>query len=350
MKKAVIMAGGQGTRLRPLTNHLPKPMVPILSRPCLEYIIHYLMSYGITDIAMTVNYKSDQIKDYFGNGESLGVTITYFDEATPLGTAGGVKNCEYFLDEPFLVISCDNIATIDINKAIQFHQQKKGIATLILTQAEDPSLFGVVKTNDQGKIIQFIEKPKDPPLHLNAINTGIYILEPTILETIPPRQKIDFGKDVFPNLLQKGIPLYGYSSESYWRDIGSLKSYCQTQFDMLCQHHQFPTINKLFSTDHIMIDPSTEIHPTVEIEPPTYIGAHCKIGPHVRIRPHTILGDHVTISQDSILSNTIVWSHVNVGNNVHLDQCIVCHYTWIDDHTHIDRSIITNQCKHSPFT
>ncbi|PWK13847.1 nucleotidyltransferase-like protein [Tumebacillus permanentifrigoris] len=231
--KAVIMAGGQGTRLRPLTNRMPKPMVPLLDRPCMEYIIDLLKSHGITEIAVTLQYLPQVIQHHFGDGSSSGVRLHYFEETTPLGTAGSVKNASDFLDETFLVISGDALTDFDLTNAIQKHRECAALGTMMLTEVEDPTRFGVVTTDERGRIARFQEKPAWDEVFSHTVNTGIYILEPQILTLIEPGVVYDFSKQLFPSMLEQGLPLYGFVGEGYWSDIGTPEQYRETQVDMI---------------------------------------------------------------------------------------------------------------------
>ena len=232
--RAVLMAGGSGTRLRPLTCDLPKPMVPILNRPIAEHIINLLRRNNITEIIATLYYLPDVMRDYFQDGREFGVEITYaVEDEQPLGTAGCVKNVEDLLQNTFLVISGDSITDFDLQAAIAFHRQKKSKATLVLTRVPNPMEFGVVITDQEQKISRFLEKPSSSEIFSDTVNTGTYILEPEVLEYLPLKQESDFSKDLFPLLLAKGEPMYGYIAEGYWCDVGHLDAYREAQYDAL---------------------------------------------------------------------------------------------------------------------
>ncbi|KEO83009.1 hypothetical protein EL26_12015 [Tumebacillus flagellatus] len=231
--KAVIMAGGKGTRLQPLTNRMPKPMVPLLERPCMEYIVDLLKRHGITDIAVTLQYLPDVIKQHFGDGSAHGVRLHYFEEHTPLGTAGSVKNASDFLDETFLVISGDALTDFDLTNAIRFHREREALGTMVLTEVDDPTRFGVVTTDEFGRIVRFQEKPSRDEVFSHTVNTGIYVLEPEILTFFEQGQEYDFSKQLFPQVLEQGLPLYGCVGEGYWSDIGTPDQYRETQVDMI---------------------------------------------------------------------------------------------------------------------
>ncbi|MBD8069144.1 nucleotidyltransferase family protein [Bacillus sp. PS06] len=242
--KGVIMAGGKGTRLRPLTYHMPKPMVPLLHTPVMEYSIELLKKHGITEIAVTTGYLGNDIKQYFGNGSSWGVELTYFDEITPLGTAGSVKNAEAFLDETFVVISGDILTDFDLTDGIHFHETKNSTLTILMKQMNNPSEYGILTTNSEGKVNRFLEKPTCNEIFSDFINTGIYIVNPSIFSYIPQGECFDFSKDLFPLLLQKDGRVYGFVVSGYWSDIGTFPQYKQTRFDLLNDRVKFSVSRK----------------------------------------------------------------------------------------------------------
>ncbi|EPZ44204.1 nucleotidyltransferase family protein [Alicyclobacillus acidoterrestris] len=241
--KAVIMAGGKGTRLQPLTKLLPKPMLKLLDRPTMEYIVELLAKYGFDDITITVCYLADAIRNYFGDGRAWGVQIRYQDEPVPLGTAGGIRALHEHLDQTFIVMSGDGLTDFDLSEAMQSHRRSRALATLVLTQVACPLGYGVVEFDANANITRFEEKPdvwdRDRSYF---VNTGIYILEPEILHFVPPDRPYDFGRELFPALLRKGIPLNGHVATGYWSDVGTLQQYYQTQIDMIngCVHVNLP--------------------------------------------------------------------------------------------------------------
>lgn len=220
--KAIIMAGGKGTRLKPLTDNLPKPLVKLIDRPVMEYTINLLKRHGITEIGVTLGYRAEDIVSYFGSGSRFGVELTYFKESVPLGTAGGIKNASSFLDEDFLVLSGDAYTELDISEAIRFHYHKKSPLTVVATPCENPAGFGVLETDYDGKIVRFEEKPLNPRPSL--INCGIYVISKKVLNSIPDGF-YDFGKQLLPSMAGK---IYAYVTYDYWTDIGTLPSYYGT--------------------------------------------------------------------------------------------------------------------------
>jgi mannose-1-phosphate guanylyltransferase/phosphomannomutase len=333
--RAVLMAGGSGTRLRPLTCDLPKPMVPILNRPIAEHIINLLKRHQITEVVATLHYLPDVMRDYFQDGSDFGVQMTYaVEEDQPLGTAGCVKNIAELLDETFLVISGDSITDFDLTAAIEFHKSKKSKATLVLTRVPNPVEFGVVITDEQRRIRRFLEKPSTSEIFSDTVNTGTYILEPSVLDYLPVNQECDFSKDLFPLLLEKDEPMYGYIAEGYWCDVGHLDAYREAQYDGL---HQKVKLDYAYpeQTPGLWVGQNTHIDPTAKIETPVIIGNNCRIGPRVHIEAGTVIGDNVTVSADADLKRPILWNGAIIGDEAHLRACVICRGTRVDRRAHV---------------
>ena len=328
--RAVLMAGGSGTRLRPLTCDLPKPMVPVLNRPIAEHIINLLKRHNITEVIATLYYLPDIMRDYFQDGSDFGVQMTYaVEEEQPLGTAGCVKNIQQWLDGTFITISGDAITDFDLNAAIAFHRQKKSKATLILTRVPNPVEFGVVITDPDGRINRFLEKPSLSEIFSDTVNTGTYILEPEVLDYLPENEESDFSKDLFPTLLEKDEPMYGYVAEGYWCDVGHLEAYREAQYDGLHQKVKldFPYYEKsagIWIGDNTYVDSSAVIHA------PAMIGDNCRIGARVKIEAGTVIGDNVTVGSDADLKRPIIWNGATVGDEAHLRACVISRGTRMD--------------------
>lgn len=328
--RAVLMAGGSGTRLRPLTCDLPKPMVPILNRPIAEHIVNLLRRHHITEIVATLHYLPDVMRDYFRDGSDFGVEMTYaVEDEQPLGTAGCVKNIAELLDDTFLVISGDSITDFDLQGAIAFHREKGAKATLILTRVPNPMEFGVVITDREGRIRRFLEKPSTSEIFSDTVNTGAYILEPEILEYLPANQECDFSQDLFPLLLEKGVPLYGYVAEGYWCDVGHLEAYREAQYDALQEKVRLEFAGSEQSPG-IWIGQNTSIHPTANIQPPVIVGRHCRIGSGTVLEPGTVIGDHVTIGAGAELKRAIVWNNATIGEEAYLAACTIARGARVD--------------------
>ena len=320
--KAVIMAGGSGTRLRPLTTHLPKPMVPVVNKPMAEHIVNLLRQHDFNDIIFTLHYLPQAIEDYFGDGSDFGVRITYStEEGKPLGTAGCVKAIQDELDSTFLVISGDCLTDIDLTEAVRFHKEKKSKATIVLKRVENPLDYGVVITAPDGRIQRFLEKPSASEIFSDTANTGIYILEPEVMLYVIMGREQDFSNDLFPLLLLRNEPLYGYVADGYWCDIGNLQAYRQAHNDVLdglVKVDLGPT-----QGDRIWVGEGTQIAQTARLEPPVLIGTGCRIGDEAVVGPHTVIGDHVIIQEKVTLKRPVIWSNSYVSNHASLRACII---------------------------
>lgn len=320
--KAVIMAGGEGTRLRPLTCALPKPMVPILNKPVMEHIINHVRSFDIKDIAVTMAYLPSVITDYFNDGSEWGVNLNYYTEDIPLGTGGSVKNAEEFLDDTFIIISGDALTNIDLREAIDFHKKKGSKATLVLKKVDNPLEYGVIITDDEGRIIRFFEKPSWGEVFSDTINTGIYVLEPEVLNYFKKGDNFDFSKDLFPKLLNDNIPMYGYISKSYWNDIGDLKVYKEVNFDMLSgiikQNNKYEKF-----AEGIWIGKNSTIDSSCVLKAPVFIGDNCVIKENTIIS-ETIIGDNCEIHANSTLKRSILWQNNQIHSNVQCRGSILC--------------------------
>lgn len=231
--KAIVMAGGFGNRLHPLTRNCPKPMLPLINQPVLGHILDLLKQHHFSEVIITTYYLPEQIQDYFGDGRDRGMALQYSVEEFPLGTAGSVKNAQPYLDdESFLVISGDIVTDIDLSQVVQFHRKKDALATLALTHVAEPSEYGVVVTDHVGHIRQYLEKPSHRQVNSNCVNTGIYVLEPELLDDIKPNTVCDFSNDIFPQMVKRNEALFGYLAGGYWRDMGTMQSYRQCLVDM----------------------------------------------------------------------------------------------------------------------
>jgi len=333
--RAVLMAGGAGTRLRPLTCDLPKPMVPILNRPIAEHVVQLLKRHEITEIIATLHYMPDVLRDYFQDGSDFGVQMTYaVEEDKPLGTAGCVQNVADCLDQTFLVISGDCITNFDLSAAIAFHHQKRAKATLLLARVPNPMEFGMVITDDDGSICRFLEKPTTGEIFSDTVSAGIYILEPEVLDYLSPNQASDFSKDLFPRLLAWGEPLYGYIDSGYWCDIGHLNSYRETQYDALRGEVRLdPGYDAL--GPGIWVGQNTRIHPSAHLKAPILIGDNCRIGPRAFIEAGTVIGDNVTVCADANLKRPIVWNGAILGEEAHLRACVIGRGVRVDRRAHV---------------
>lgn len=321
--KAVIMAGGEGTRLRPLTCNRPKPMVPIVNKPVMEHIIELLKKHKLVDIAVTLQYLPEMIKDYFGDGSEYGVNLKYYIEDTPMGTAGSVKNAEEFLDDTFIVISGDALTDIDLEKAIEYHFSKGSEATLILKKVDIPLEYGVVVTDEEGRITRFLEKPSWGEVFSDTVNTGIYILSPEVLKYFNKNEKFDFSKDLFPILLKEKKPMYGYITEEYWCDIGDLRAYSQANMDVLDRKVKVGIPGNEIK-EKVWLGEGAVIEDNVKIEAPCLIGAYTKIKKDSTIESYSVFGEHNIIGERCGIKRSIIWKNNVFEKNVQLRGTVIC--------------------------
>lgn len=321
--KAVVMAGGEGTRLRPLTSMRPKPMVPIVNQPVMEHILGLVKHHGITDVVATLAFMPQVIEDYFGDGDEWGMNITYAVEETPLGTAGSVKNAAEALTETFLVISGDALTDIDLTEVIEFHRAKGAAVTIALKRVPDPLEFGVVITDDEGRVERFLEKPSWGQVFSDTINTGIYVVDPLVFDFMPENTPFDFSSDLFPILMEKGYPLYGCVVDGYWADVGSLEGYVDVHRDIL-DGKAMIYVPGSRTKDDFWVGPGASIDPTAEISPKAVIGANTTIRAGAKIGPYTVIGDNCLVGYDAQTDHSIIWNDAFVGKYAQVRGAVLC--------------------------
>jgi mannose-1-phosphate guanylyltransferase/phosphomannomutase len=320
--KAVVMAGGEGTRLRPLTSNQPKPMVPIVGKPCMEHILELLREHGLTDVVVTVAFLPQAIRGYFGEGETLGMQIGYSVEESPLGTAGSVRHAARRLDDTFLVISGDALCDVDLSALVAFHKQRGAAVTIGLKAVENPLEFGIVVTDEEGRIERFLEKPSWSQVFSDTINTGIYVLEPEVLNHVPTDRPYDFSKDLFPYLLEMGRPLYGYAMDGYWQDIGNLDQFRQANVDALEERVRL-NIHGIRIRGNIWLGEGVEIGDLDQIEGPSYIGNYCRVAPGATVGSHSVLSNNVTLRERARTTRSVIDASTHVGRSSLIEGAIV---------------------------
>lgn len=330
--KAVIMAGGEGTRLRPLTCNRPKPMVPVGNRPIMHYAVDMARKLGLGNVAVTLQYLPEAIRGFFGSGQDYGLNLHYFVEKDPLGTAGSVKNASSFLDETFIVMSGDALTDFNLHDAIRFHQTTGALATLVLTTISNPLEYGVVLTYPDGRVRRFLEKPSWGEVFSDQVNTGIYILEPEVLDYIPPGQMFDFSKDLFPLLLAKGCPLYAVSLPGYWCDVGSLDQYSAAHWDLLEGKMAFYPPGRRCE-DGVYVGERSVVDPRARLVPPVLIGEDCYVEAEAVVGPYAALGNGVVVGRGATIKRTIVWDGSHIGRGAHLRGAVVAAHTIIKDYS-----------------
>lgn len=316
------MAGGAGSRLRPLTSNQPKPMVSLANRPLMEHIVRLLKRHGITDVVVTVQFLASMVRNYFGTGEDLGVDLSYATEESPLGTAGSVKNAEGALDETFMVISGDALTDIDLGKVLAFHQEKGAQVTVVLSRQPNPLEYGIVVTDDEGRVERFLEKPSWGQVFTDTVNTGIYVLEPSVFDDIPADRPYDFSKELFPVLLERGAPMYGYVAEGYWTDVGNVEAYRRAQQDALDGKVSIEMPGFEIS-DRVWVGEGALIDPAAKIEGPALIGEHVKVEAGATVREYSVIGHNAAITGGAFLHRTTIYDNVYIGPGANLRGCII---------------------------
>ena len=310
--QAVILAGGKGMRLFPLTSRTPKPMVSLFNKPVLEHAINLLKRHDVYDITITLAYKAEQIIDYFGGGSKWGVNIQYALEDSPMGTAGGLRRLQPMLNDTFLVLSGDAVTDFDLKAALDFHRKRSAIATMLLYEVENPSLFGIVESNKDGKIKRFVEKPKHSEVFTNTINTGIYILEPNIISYVPYDMPYDFSRNLFPRLLENQEPFFAYRSEGYWCDVGSLAQYRNVHFDALTGKVKLNLPARRVAHG-IWVGDDVEIHPTVKLKAPFYVGNAVRMSRNSSLGRFSVIGDTSIVEDEAKVTHSVLGVGTSIG-------------------------------------
>lgn len=338
--KAVILVGGPGTRLQPLTHYIPKSMVPVLNKPFMEHTIAYLKQFGTEEVILTLNYLPEVIQNYFGDGSKFGVRLTYCVENCPMGTAGAVKNAEEYLKSTFIVLNGDVFTDLDIADMLAYHRHKGARATISLSWVDNPSAFGVVVTDIDQRVEQFIEKPPPGKATTNQVNAGTYILEPEVLEHIPANSHCMFEKELFPLLLKLGEPVYGYPFRGYWLDMGTPEKYLSLNCDLLLARTNSPLIQGS-NRNVIYGDWDVTSHPSAEILAPVVIGSNCQISEGVHIKGPVVIGPDCNLEEGANIENSVICSNVRIGANARLSHCIIGSNTRIKPNSHIVDSVVT---------
>ena len=338
--KAVVMAGGEGSRLRPLTIGRPKPMVPLVDKPVLGHILALLKYHGITEVVITLQYMPSVIQDFYGDGSSLGLDITYVVEETPLGTAGGVKNAAAHLNDTFLVISGDALTDFNLQAAVEHHHRSGALATLTVYSVPNPLEYGAVVSDQSGRITQFLEKPDWGTIRSDRVNTGIYVLAPAVLDHIPDGVPYDFSTDLFPDLLRQSKRLHAYIAEGYWCDVGTIGEYMRATADLISGKVWLP--QPLGETTYLpgsgalsgpvspaergdlILGADVEIAADARIDGPVYLGNAVKIKEGVTIQGPCVVRDYTVVDRYSRLEHCVIWRNTYIGETCELLGAIVC--------------------------
>ncbi|HEY0393045.1 MAG TPA: mannose-1-phosphate guanyltransferase [Candidatus Elarobacter sp.] len=339
------MAGGEGSRLRPLTSRRPKPLAPVAGKPVMELIVELLREHGFDEVVATLHYLADEIEAYFGDGDAHRVKMHYVVEDTPLGTAGAVKMAHELLGrETFLVISGDALTDVDLGAIVRHHQEQGNDVTIALQRVTNPLEFGVVVTDENGRIVRFLEKPSWGEVFSDTINTGIYVLEPGILDRMQRGKVYDFSKDLFPDMLREGAKLGGYVIDAYWTDIGNLEQYQQANYDAVegkvrIAYPGAETGNRVFAGE------GTTIHPEAHVEGPVVLGRDVRIAAGASIVGPAVIGDRTIVERGASVCRSVVWEDGYVGEDASLSDCTVADRNTIQRRAKVnENSVIGRGC------
>jgi len=343
--KVVVMAGGEGIRLRPLTVNRPKPMIPVVNKPLLEYIIMLLRDQGFNEIGITLHYMPSIVMDYFGDGSKWGVKINYsIEEDKPRGTAGGVK---YLIekygwhDDTIIVFSGDLLTNIDLRKLLKYHEEKGSVFTIALKKVSDPTQYGIALLDSDSRVVKFVEKPSWTSVFSDLANMGIYVIEPEVLKNIPVDQEYDFAKNLIPDLLKKNTAVYGFhADEYYWCDIGDIEQYWRVHIDMIKGVIGLKLWHLKEVSPGIFTGEDVEVDPSVEIEPPVVIGDGTRIGKYTVLKPYSFIGNNNIIGDKVSIENSIIWNNNYIGHSTMITRSIIADQVHIDDHVTIMENVI----------
>ena len=319
----MILAAGVGSRLDPLTRNVPKPLVPIVNRPVMEYLVELLKKHDFTEIVVNLHYLGEQIEEYFGDGARWGVKIHWQREEKLWGDAGSVKRAQEFLqDDTFVVIGGDDLTDMDLTRLVRNHREKGALATIALSLVDDPSEYGIVLMNEDSRITRFLEKPKGEVIFSNTANTGVYVFQPEIFELIPRGTFYLFGKQVFPLLLEQHLPLYGQLTAAYWKDVGNLKIYQQTHKDML-EGRVNVSLPYAEVRKFVWMGNNVQIDETAEIGYPVAIGNNVQIKAGAKVLENTVIGNDCAVEENAVVRDSILWDGAVVMPGTQLERCVV---------------------------
>jgi mannose-1-phosphate guanylyltransferase/phosphomannomutase len=343
--KAVVMAGGEGTRLRPMTANCPKPLLPVVNQPIMEHVLKLLRRHGFQDTVVTVQFLASLVRNYFGDGEELGMRLEYATEESPLGTAGSVKNAEAVLDDDtFLVISGDALTDIDLSAMVAFHRERGALVTVGLKRVPNPLEFGIIIVDDDGRIQRFLEKPTWGQVFSDTVNTGIYVMEPEVFAHVAADEVVDWSGDVFPALLEAGAPLFGYVADGYWEDVGTHESYLQAQADVLNGRVQVE-LEGFEVSPGVWIGEGAEVDREAILTGPLFIGDYAQVEAGAELREHTVLGSNAVVKSGAFLHRAVVQDNVYVGPQVNLRGCVIGKNTDIMRGARVEEgSVIGDEC------
>jgi mannose-1-phosphate guanylyltransferase len=342
--KAVILVGGLGTRLRPLTCNTPKPMIPLVNRPFIEHMLENLRAQGIDEVILAVQYLAERFRELLGSGSRLGLKLHIVEEPEPRGTAGAVRNVAHMLDGTTFVFNGDVVTDLDLRAMLAYHRERGSKLTIALTPVEDPTAFGLVETDDTGRIRRFIEKPNRDEVTTNTINAGTYLIEPEMVQYIPPAQHYMFERGLFPLALQTGDPMYGYMARAYWTDVGKPSTYLEVHHDILIGKVRYRFRGRQVA-DRVWLEDGADLHEAAQIVGPVVLGPGVRVARGARIIGPTVIGARCEIGSDVTIEQAVLWEDNVVDAGASLHTCVVGRGNHIGAKVHIaDGTIISDGC------
>lgn len=346
--KAVILVGGLGTRLRPLTSNTPKPLLPLVNQPFIEWMLLRLRDQGVNEVVLAVQYLAERFRETLGDGSRLEMKLHIVEEPEPRGTAGAVKNVEHLLDGTTFVFNGDVMTDLDLQAMLAFHREKQSKVTISLTPVEDPTQFGLVEMDDHNRVKRFLEKPRIDEITTNLINAGTYIIEPEVLRYVPPNQFYMFERGLFPVVLQTGDGMYGFPSRAYWTDIGKPQTYLDVHHDILIGKAGYTFRGKELG-NRVWLEGEAQIHPTAQVMGPVVIGDGVIIERGARVIGPSVIGANCRIGAEASVEGTVLWANNTLAEGVVLHNCVLGSGNTIGPNTHItDGAIVSDNCQIGP--
>ncbi|MBI2843589.1 MAG: NDP-sugar synthase [Armatimonadetes bacterium] len=340
--QAIILAGGRGTRLHPLTMSTPKPMLPLFSKPVMEHCITLLRRHGVDEIIVALSDQAKEIVEHFGDGSLWDVNIRYSVEDEPRGTAGAVKLIQPYISGTFLVVSGDTITDIDLSEAIEFHREKSAIATMLLHQVVDPADYGIVQQEDDGRITRLLEKPRSSEVFSRTVNTGIYVLEPEALSSIPYFTTYDFSRDLFPRMLRNMEPVYGCQLPGHWCDVGNIIEYRNAHFDALVGKAKIDITGAQIEPG-VWIGEGADIHHTAELVGPLFLGTGAGLRRNAALRPFAVVGENTLVDEAACVARSIIGSGAFIGKGTVVSDCVVASGYRLHEQRSINNQVIMDE-------
>ena len=341
-RQAIILVGGEGTRLRPVTSRVPKPVAPVVERPFVAYILDNLARHGVTRAIFSTGFLAEAIEEVIGDGSRYGLSVAYAVEDEPLGTAGAIANCAGMLEPgSFYVFNGDVLSDVDLSALAALHAGKGGMGTIFLTRVEDPRRYGLVELREDASVADFLEKPGEWEGDA-LINAGVYVLEPEVLELIPRGRLFSIERGVFPKLARAGS-LYGYVDSGYWRDIGTPESYLQAHFDIL-EHTVHTVVADALGEQYAYVAPSAQVHERARLVPPVYVGEGVRIKAGARVGPLAVVGAASVIAEGASVLESVVQTRVVIGAHAQVQRSIVVRGTSVGAGTQLESAVLGEGC------